>query len=185
MFKAALWSVLGLTIGMVSSVANAQFIYSPGGYYGAPIVRSYYSAPVPVGISYYAPVPVVISRPVYAPVVQSYYSAPTPVYSTGISTASYSTDLEPTPIYSQPAPTYYQPTQTYYQPAPTYVAPAPVYVTAAPVIVTRSMYSPAVYESLTVRPFSTTYRASGYGWGAPSIYARSNGHRTVIRTRGW
>ena len=180
MFKAAVWSVLGVVAGMVGSVANAQYYYSPVGYsYG---VRPVYSAPIPVGVSsfYAAPVivarpvyiaPVVVSRPVYvSPVVQTVYSAP--VYSSPIETASYSTistSLEPTPVYTEPTVSYYQ--------------PAPVYVTPAPVVVSRAIYSPAVVrESLTVRPFSTTYRAQGFGY---SVYARSTPHRSVTRIRGW
>ena len=159
MFKTAVLSVLGLVAGMVGSVANAQYVYSPYGYSDG--VRSVYFAPV------------VVARPVYVtpvyvtPVVQTVYSSPV-VYSSPISTVSYSS-LEPTPVYSEP-------TVSYYQPAPVYVAPAPVFVSSA-------VYSPVVVrESLTVRPFSTTYRAHGYG---SAVYSRSTPHRTVVRTRGW
>ena len=156
MFKTAVLSVLGLVAGMVGSVANAQYVYSPYGYSDG--VRSVYFAPV------------VVARPVYVtpvyvtPVVQTVYSSP-------ISTVSYSSysSLEPTPVYTEP-------TVSYYQPAFVYVAPAPV-------VVSRAVYSPAVVrESLTVRPFSTIYRAHGYG---SAVYSRSTPHRTVVRTRGW
>ncbi len=159
MFKTAVLSVLGVVAGMAGSVANAQYIYSPYGY-------SYTVRPVYVA-------PVVVARPVYvtpvyvSPVVQTVYSTPV-VYSSPISTVSYSS-LEPTPVYTEP-------TVSYYQPASVYVAPAPVVVSSA-------VYSPVVVrESVTVRPFSTTYRFHGYG---SSIYSRSTPHRTVVRTRGW
>ena len=76
MFKTAALSVLGLVIGMASSVANAQFYHSPVGYsYPA---RPVYSAPILVGYSsHYHAVPVVVSRPVYVtPVVHTVYTAP-------------------------------------------------------------------------------------------------------------
>lgn len=173
MFRTAVLCVLGLVAGMAGRVANAQFFYSPvgyshSGYYSAGPV---YSAPIVVGLSprYYV-APVIVSRPVYvSPVVQTVYSAP--IYSYPVQTVSYSTvstPLEPTPVYTEP-------TVSYYQPAPVYVAPAPV-------VVSRAVYSPAVYrESLTVRPFSTTYRAQGFGY---SVYERSTPHRTVTRIRG-
>lgn len=158
MFKAALWSVLGLVVGMTSSVANAQYFYSPYGYYAAPMVRPVYAAPIPVGVSYYAPVPVIVARPVYTPVLQTVYTAPVAYAAPTISYASY-------------------------EPAPVYVDPAPVYVTVAPVVVARPIYTPVAYETLRVRPFSSTYRYSS--WGGPSVYARSGPFHTVIRTRGW
>lgn len=164
MIRAALFSVLGLVVGLTSSDAHAQFFYSPVGYYAAPVVRPIYAAPIPVGLSYYAPAPVYVSRPVYAPIVHSVYSAPVSYAAPAISYASY----EPTPISIDPV----------------YAAPAPVYVSSAPVVVSRPVYSPIVHESLTVRPFSATYRAHGYGYG-PSVYARSGPFRTVVRTRGW
>jgi len=165
MIRAALLSVLGLVVGMASSVANAQFFYSPVEYYAAPVVRPIYSAPIPVGLSYYAPAPVYVSRPVYAPIVQTVYSAPV-AYAAPAPSISYAS-YEPTPISLDPV----------------YAAPAPVYVTAAPVFVSRPIYSPIVHESLTVRPFSATYRAHSHGFG-PSVYARSGPFRTVVRTRG-
>ena len=78
MFKTAALSVLGLVIGMASSVANAQFYHDPVGYSYAP--RPVYSAPIMVGYSlHYQAVPVVVSRPVYVtPVVHTVYT--TPVY---------------------------------------------------------------------------------------------------------
>lgn len=159
MFKALMWSVLGLVAGMASSVANAQYFYSPYGVYAAPVVRPVYVAPVPVGVSYYSPVPVVVARPVYtAPVA---YVAPAPT----ITYASY----EPAPVAVAPAPTY--------------VAPAPVLVTAAPVVVARPVYTPAAYESYRVGLFSSTYRYSA--WGGPRVYARSGPFHSVVRVRGW
>ncbi len=171
MNRAALWSVLGVVVGMASSVANAQYFYSPVSYYSAPVVQSVYSAPIPVGVSYYASAPVVVARPVYAPVVSAVYAAPAPMaYSYGApSTVSYASYYGPTPIAQDLV----------------YAAPAPVYVAAAPVVVSRSIYTPVVRQTIAVRPLSTTYRAHGYGWGAPRVYAHSNLHRTVVRTRGW
>ena len=167
MIRTAVLSLLGLVVGLSSNVANAQFIYSSVGY-----VRPVYVAPV------------VVSRPVYvSPVVQTVYSAPvytapvytTPVYASPISTVSYSV---PTPVYSEPTVSYVS--SSYYQPAPVYVSPAPV-------VVSRAVYSPAVVrESLTVRPFSSTYRAVGHNWGSGySVYGRSGPFHTVVRARGW
>ncbi len=167
MFKAALWSVLGLVVGMTSSVANAQYLYSPYGLYGAPVVRPVYMAPVPVGVSYYSPVPVVVARPVYTPIVQSVYTAPV--------------------AYVAPAPTIsyasYEPVPVAVTPVPTYAAPAPVFVTAAPVVVARPAYAPVAYESLRVGPFASTYRYSALG--GPRVYARSGPFHSVVRVRGW
>jgi|GEM_PF-2790568 len=172
MFRATLWSVLGLVVGMASSVANAQYFYSPVGYYASPVMRPVYAAPIPVGVSYYAPAPVYVSRPVYTPIVQSAYAEPI-TYAAPAPTISYAS-YAPAPISLDPV---------YATPAPVYVAPAPVYVTAAPVVVSRSYYAPITHQSLTVRPFSTTYRA--HTWGGPSVYARSGPFHTVVRTRGW
>ncbi len=167
MFKATMWSVIGLVVGMTSSIANAQYFYSPGGYYAAPVVRPVYVAPVPVGVSYYSPVPVVVARPVYTPVVHSVYTAPV-TYVTPAPTISYAS-YEPAPVEIAPVPTY--------------VAPAPVYVTAAPVVVARPVYTPVGYQSLRVGPYSSTYRYSA--WGGPHIYARSGPFHTVVRARRW
>jgi hypothetical protein len=167
MFKAVLWSVLGLVVGMTSSAAHAQYFYSPYGVYAAPVVRPVFVAPVPVGVSYYSPVPVVVARPVYTSVVQSVYTAPV--------------------TYVAPAPTIsyasYEPVPVAVTPVPTYVAPAPVYVAAAPVVVAQSVYAPAAYQSLRVGPFSSTYRYSS--WGGPHVYARSGPFHSVVRVRGW
>lgn len=161
MLKTMMWSMLGLLI--TASAAQADFFYSPIGYYPAPVaVQPVYSAPIPVGISYAAiAAPVVVARPVYvSPVVQTVYSAP--VYSAPISTVSYTT-------YSTPVVA-----------APVYVRPA---VTVAPVVVPA--YGVA-RESLIVRPYSSTYRSSAHGWGSGySVYERNTPYRTVIRARGW
>lgn len=161
MFKAAVLSVLGLVAGLSSTVAQAQYYYSPVGYsYSG--YSPVYSAPVVVGLAprYYAPV--VVARPVYvSPVVHTVYS--TPVYSSPISTVSYA--QEPTPVYTEPATTYY--------------APAPVYVTPAPVVVSSAVYVPS---SVRVGLFSTTYRPYGYGY---SVHQRSTPYRSVTRVRGW
>ena len=167
MIRAALLSVLGLVVGMASPAAQAQYIYSPVGYYSSPVVHSVYSAPIPVGVSYYAPAPMLVARPIYTPVVRTYYTPRVVSYVAPIQTVSYSS-YGPTPIAIDPV----------------YVAPAPVYFTPAPVVVSRAIYSPVVHESVSVRPFSSTYRATT-GWGGPSVYARSGPFRTVVRTRGW
>ena len=174
MFRAALWSVLGMVVGMASSQANAQYFYSPVGYYGSPVVRPIYSAPIPVGLSYYAPAPVIVSRPVYTPIIQTVYSAPVS-YISAAPTISYS-NYEPTPIALD---------TVYEAPAPVYIAPAPVYVTAAPVVVSHSIYSPAIVrESLRVGPFSSTYRSHTYGLGY-GVHSRATPHRSITRIRGW
>lgn len=171
MLKAAMLTVLGCLAGMATSVANAQYYYSPVAYSVSPIVRPVYTAPVPVGLSYYAPAPVVVARPVYAPVVTSVvYSAPVTTYVAPAPTITYAS-YEPAPIAIDPV----------------VVAPTPVYVAPAPVVVTTPVYSPAVVrESFTVRPFSSVYRSSTYGWGSGvHVYERSTPFRTVTRIRGW
>ena len=151
MYKTAVLSLLGLVLGMASSAANAQFFHHSVGYSDA--VRPAYSAPVLVRHStHYHAVPVVAVRPVYvSPIVQTVYAAP--VYTT--------------PVYAAPVYT------------------APVYSTsvyATPVPVSRVVSPPAVvYESLKVRPNSTTYRAQGYGF---SVHERTTRHGTVTRVRG-
>jgi len=173
MLKAMVWSVLGLLV--TASAAQADFIYSPVGYYPAPVaVQTVYSAPIPVGLTRTVVAPVVVARPAYvAPVVQTVYSAPvtyvSPVtYAAPVSTVSYS-----------------------YVPAPAVVA-APVYVrpavTVAPVVVPGCLTCGVSRESLHVRPYSSVYRASGHTWGSGySIYERNTPHRTVIRAHahGW
>lgn len=159
MLRAMMWSMLGLLI--TASAAQADYFYSPVGYYPAPVaVQPIYSAPIPVGINYAVAAPVVVARPVYvSPIVQTVYSAPVysaPIYSAPISTVSYTT-------YSTP------------------VVAAPVYV--RPVVVPTYGFA---RESLVVRPYSSTFRSSAHGWGTGySVYGHSTPHRTVIRARGW
>ncbi len=171
MFKAAVLSVLGLVAGMSGTVAQAQYFYSPVGYSysGYYPVRPVYSAPVVVGVvpRYYA-APVIVSRPVYvSPVVRTVYSAP--VYTSSISTVSYS--QEPTPVYSEPATSYY--------------APAPVYVSPAPVVVSSTVYAPSYgYTSYRTGLFPSTLHSHTYGPGY-SVHERSTPYRNVTRVRGW
>lgn len=159
MLKAMIWSVLGLLV--TASAAQADYFYSPIGYYpGAVAVQPVYSAPIPVGLTYAVAAPVVVARPVYvSPVVHTVYSAP-------ISTVSYAS---------------YAPVVA----APVYVRPV---VTVAPVVVSScpTCLHGVARESLVVRPYSSTYRASGHGYGTGySVYGHSTPHRTVIRARGW
>ena len=164
MFKAAVLSVLGLVAGMSGTVAQAQYFYSPVGYSysGYYPVRPVYSAPVVVGVvpRYYA-APVVVARPVYvSPVVRTVYSAP--VYTSSISTVSYSS--EPTPVYSEPATSYYAP---------------------APVVVSSAVYAPSYgYTSYRTGLFPSTLHSHTYGPGY-SVHERSTPYRSVTRVRGW
>ncbi len=87
MFKALMTT---LTVLLGASAAQADYFYSPIGYYPGPVaVQPIYSAPIPVGYIE----PVVVARPVYvSPVVHTVYSAP-------ISTVTYSV---PAPVIASP-----------------------------------------------------------------------------------
>ena len=105
----------------------------------------------------------------YSDAVRPAYSAPVLV--------RHSTHYHAVPVVAV-RPVYVSPiVQTVYA-APVYRTP--VYATPAPV--SRVVSPPAVvYESLKVRPNSTTYRAQGYGF---SVHERTTRHGTVTRVRG-